>query len=145
MGATTIWEHWDGIKPDGSMWSPNMNSFNHYAYGAVGEWLYRVCTGIEIDESNPGYRHTIFQPHPGGGFTYAEGVYESIYGTVRSKWSVDGDSVTLEVEIPVNTTGTIMIEAARKIQEADGLDFQEINGRMQAQAGSGEYRIVYWI
>lgn len=145
MGATTIWEHWDGIKPDGSMWSPNMNSFNHYAYGAVGEWLYRVCTGIEIDESNPGYRHTIFQPHPGGGFTYAEGVYESIYGTVRSKWSVDGDSVTLEVEIPVNTTGTIMIEAARKIQEADGLDFQEINGRMQAQAGSGEYRIVYRI
>ncbi|MDD3338672.1 MAG: family 78 glycoside hydrolase catalytic domain [Lachnospiraceae bacterium] len=54
MGATTVWEHWDGIKPDGTMWSPGMNSFNHYAYGAVGEWLYRVASGIEADEANPG-------------------------------------------------------------------------------------------
>ena len=50
MGATTVWEHWDGIKPDGTMWSPDMNSFNHYAYGAIGEWMVRVAAGIEIDE-----------------------------------------------------------------------------------------------
>ena len=65
-GATTIWERWDGIKPDGSFQDPGMNSFNHYAYGAVGEWMYRVMAGIEHRSRLPGYKHTILQPHPGG-------------------------------------------------------------------------------
>ena len=77
MGATTIWEHWDGIKPDKTMWSPDMNSFNHYAYGAIGEWMYRVIAGIEIDEKEPGYRHIIFAPKTGGNLTWAQGSYES--------------------------------------------------------------------
>ncbi|MBN2000528.1 family 78 glycoside hydrolase catalytic domain, partial [candidate division KSB1 bacterium] len=64
QGATTIWERWDGQKPDGSFQDAGMNSFNHYAYGAIGDWLYRVVAGIEIDESNPGYKHIIIQPHP---------------------------------------------------------------------------------
>ena len=55
-GATTMWEHWDGLKADGSMWSKDMNSFNHYAYGAVGEWMFNVCAGINPDEENPGFR-----------------------------------------------------------------------------------------
>lgn len=62
-GATTIWEHWDGKKPDDSFWSPNMNSFNHYAYGAIGDWLYRTVAGIEIDKENPGHKHFILN-HP---------------------------------------------------------------------------------
>lgn len=59
-GAITIWEHWDGIKEDGSFWSAEMNSFNHYAYGSIGDWLYRAAAGIEIDPNNPGYKHVIF-------------------------------------------------------------------------------------
>ena len=62
MGATTIWEHWDGIKPDGTMWSADMNSFNHYAYGAVGDWLYRVAAGIDTDPDMPGYKHILIRP-----------------------------------------------------------------------------------
>src|SRR5690606_1675226 len=71
-GATTIWEHWDGIKPDGSFWSDDMNSFNHYSYGAIGEWLYRTVAGLDLDESQPGYKHVLIQPQIGGqGLSYA--------------------------------------------------------------------------
>src|SRR5690606_436196 len=63
-GATTIWEHWDGIKPDGSFWSASMNSFNHYAYGAIGDWLYRCVAGIDTDEQLAGYKHIHIKPQP---------------------------------------------------------------------------------
>ena len=66
QGATTIWERWDGLKPDGTFQDKGMNSFNHYAYGAIGEWMYRVMAGIEIDPAAPGYKHTLIQPRPGG-------------------------------------------------------------------------------
>ena len=83
-GATTIWERWDGIKPDGTFQDPGMNSFNHYAYGAIGEWMYRIVTGIELDEAHPGYKHVLIQPQPGGGLTFANASVESIYGRVAS-------------------------------------------------------------
>ena len=72
QGATTIWERWDGQKPDGTFQDVGMNSFNHYAYGAIGEWMYRVVAGLEIDPREPGYKHVLVQPQPGGGLTSAE-------------------------------------------------------------------------
>ena len=92
-GATTIWERWDGIKPDGSFQDPGMNSFNHYAYGAIGDWMYSVVAGIEIDEAQPGYKHIVIAPRPGGGLTYAKASVESVYGKVAigmgdSRWAV---------------------------------------------------------
>ena len=72
QGATTIWERWDGQKPDGSFQDAGMNSFNHYAYGAIGEWMYRVVAGLELDPREPGYKHVLVQPQPGGGLTSAE-------------------------------------------------------------------------
>ena len=143
MGATTIWEHWDGIKPDGSMWSADMNSFNHYAYGAVGEWLYRVCAGIEIDDEEPGYKHIIFQPQTGGGFRYAWGTFESIYGQIISHWSREDDIIRLEFEVPVNTTATIYTEPCREILESDGLSFRKCENGYSAETGSGRYVIKY--
>ena len=86
QGATTIWEHWDGLKPDGTMWSPDMNSFNHYAYGAVGEWLYTVVAGLNIDEEKPGFKHTIIRPRIGGGLSFAEASHLSPYGEIKSRW-----------------------------------------------------------
>ena len=65
QGATTIWERWDGQKPDGSFQDAGMNSFNHYAYGAIGEWMYRVVAGLELDPREPGYKHVLAQPQPG--------------------------------------------------------------------------------
>ena len=140
-GATTIWEHWDGIKPDGSMWSADMNSFNHYAYGAVGEWLYRAVVGLEIDENEPGYKHTIIYPRIGGDLDYAKGTYQSIYGEVGVRWEVAGDTVKVKVTIPVNTTATIKLDT-QQILEGDGLDFVSVEGQMVAKTGSGEYCLV---
>ena len=73
QGATTIWERWDGQKPDGSFQTTEMNSFNHYAYGAIGDWMYRVMAGIEIDEAAPGYKHVLIQPRPGRRIREREG------------------------------------------------------------------------
>ena len=80
MGATTVWEHWDGLKPDGTMWSADMNSFNHYAYGSIGEWLVRVMAGLEVDEKKPGYKHAVIYPRMGGNLDYVKAEYRSVYG-----------------------------------------------------------------
>ena len=111
-GATTIWERWDGIKPDGSFQRKGMNSFNHYAYGAIGEWLYRIVAGIEVDEMNPGYKHIIIQPHPGGGLIHAKARVESMYGAIESGWKINDKTMTLNVDIPPNTRATLRIPSA---------------------------------
>ena len=144
-GATTIWEHWDGLKEDGTMWSPDMNSFNHYAYGAVGEWISRVAIGIELDEEHPGYEHSIIMPHIGGGFTKLGGSYQSVYGTISSEWKLEEQNVTLHVTIPTNTTATIRLLDAVEVSDADGLIFDKSNSRFTAEAGSGDYLIKFRI
>jgi len=108
-GATTVWEHWDGIKPDGSMWSPGMNSLNHYAYGAVGEFLYRVVGGIDICEDAPGYKRIKIQPRPGGGLTWADTSVRTPYGKVGAAWRIDGHVFSLTVDIPHNTSAEIIL------------------------------------
>ena len=143
MGATTIWEHWDGMKPDGTMWSPDMNSFNHYAYGAVGEWLYRAAAGIECDETQPGYKHSIIAPHPGGGLDYVNSSYESVYGKIVSNWKADGKKVTLHIEVPCNTTASVFPYNAAEILDTCGLNFMKEEGGYRADAGSGSYDITY--
>jgi len=112
-GATTIWERWDGIKPDGTFEDPGMNSFNHYAYGAIGDWMYRDVAGIRIDEQAPGYKHIYFAPRPGGGLTHAAASIESMYGRVSSDWTIAGGQISLKVEAPPNTTATIRIPGVR--------------------------------
>ncbi|MDE6964668.1 MAG: glycoside hydrolase family 78 protein [Lachnospiraceae bacterium] len=143
MGATTIWEHWDGLKPDGTMWSADMNSFNHYAYGAIGEWMYRVMAGLEADEKAGGFKHAVLYPRPGGGLAFVEGTYHSVYGQEYVRWDRDGKKVTLKVKIPANTTAEIRLDNADTVLEADGLAFTEAAEYLTAQAGSGEYRITY--
>ncbi len=85
-GATTIWEHWDGLKPDGSMWSADMNSFNHYAYGAVASWLYGAAAGIRPDETKPGYELIRIHPIPDPRLDFVEASLETRFGTIRSRW-----------------------------------------------------------
>ena len=141
QGATTVWEHWDGRKPDGSMWSPDMNSFNHYAYGAVGEWLYRVVAGLEIDENQPGYKHALIYPRMGGDLDFVEAEYQTVYGPLAVRWEVAGKTAKVQVNIPVNTTATIRLDASQVV-EADGLDFSQQGETWAAEAGSGKYNIV---
>ena len=142
-GATTIWEHWDGMKDDGSMWSADMNSFNHYAYGAIGEWMYRVMAGIEADPEYPGFKHAILYPRIGGNLKYTAGKYHSIYGDVGVKWEVQGKQITLTVQIPVNTTAEIRLDQAKAVLESDGLTFAREADYMAAEAGSGTYHIAF--
>ncbi|MDZ7725030.1 MAG: alpha-L-rhamnosidase C-terminal domain-containing protein [candidate division KSB1 bacterium] len=151
--ATTIWERWDGIKPDGSFQNPGMNSFNHYAYGAIGDWLYRVVAGIEIDEQQPGYKHIIIQPHPGGGLEHVKAEHHSLYGAVASEWSIEKETFTLRVKIPANTTATLLLpktaidqvtESGQRVADADGvIKTGQTGKRGRVQVGSGEYVFKY--
>lgn len=85
-GATTVWEHWDGIKPDGTMWSTDMNSFNHYAYGAVADWMYGAAAGINSDPDRPGFEHIIFRPVTDRRLDFVKASIDTRRGTVASEW-----------------------------------------------------------
>jgi alpha-L-rhamnosidase len=107
QGATTIWERWDGWTHDKGFQDPAMNSFNHYAYGAIGEWLYKVIGGIDLDPDRPGYKHIIMQPQIGGAITHATTNFRSVYGLIRSDWSLEQGTLNWRITIPANTTATV--------------------------------------
>ena len=152
QGATTIWERWDGQKPDGSFQDVGMNSFNHYAYGAIGDWMYRVVAGIEIDEKAPGYKHILIRPQPGGELNYAKASVESVYGHVESGWKIVDGKMKLRVEVPPNTTATVRLPKAKLEEVSEGgkplSGREEFRGVKQAQdyvvveVGSGSYEFV---
>lgn len=146
-GATTIWEHWDGVKPDGTMWSPDMNSFNHYAYGAIGEWLYRAAAGINTEEAAPGFKRSVLHPIPGGNLQWLKARYASVYGDIGVHWVLEpakgGQTVTLDVEIPPNTCSTLVLDGAHTLLETDGIDFAPAAEGYRAWVGSGRYRVIF--
>ena len=151
MGATTIWERWDGIKPDSTFQTPGMNSFNHYAYGAIGDWMYRVIAGIDTEEGAPGYKKITIRPTIGGSLKNASAELQTYYGKIASGWKQEGGQNIYEIEIPANTTATIYLPAANAdaISESDKplsdqKDFQvnAANGVVAIQAGSGKYRFT---
>ncbi len=111
MGATTIWERWDGIKPDSSFEVPSMNSYNHYSYGAIGDWMYRKMVGLDSYEDGAGYKHIKIQPHIGGGFTNAGASLQTYYGKLSNSWKVEEDKISMVTEIPANTTATVYLPA----------------------------------
>jgi alpha-L-rhamnosidase len=151
-GATTIWERWDGIRPDGSMQDAGMNSFNHYAYGAIGAWLYSVVAGLDLDPAEPGYKHVLVQPQPGGGLTKATAALRSMHGEVASAWSVEGGVFSLDVTVPANTHATVRLPHAKAEQvreggqaaaTAPGIRSVRADGdSVVIEAGSGRYRFT---
>jgi alpha-L-rhamnosidase len=106
MGATTIWERWDSMLPDGSINPGEMTSFNHYALGSVADWIHQVVGGIA--PGAPGYRRLRVAPVPGRGVTSASCALRTPYGRATCAWSVDGARVSLEVDVPPNTTATVV-------------------------------------
>jgi alpha-L-rhamnosidase len=107
QGATSIWERWNGWTPEQGFYSPLMNSFNHYAFGAVGDWMYRYLAGLNPVE--PGYRRTELRPRPGGEFTAARATHESLYGTHTCGWRMADGTLHVEVEVPPNTSATLVL------------------------------------
>jgi alpha-L-rhamnosidase len=149
MGATTIWERWDGIKPNGDVQVPSMNSYNHYAYGAIGDWMYRNLAGIDTDPEHPGYKEFVVKPLLGGGFTHAKGALDTYYGKIVSEWKLDNGQFSLEVQVPVNTRATVYIpstssstvkENNNSISSSQSLKILgEENGYVKVEIGSGIY------
>lgn len=152
MGATTIWERWDGQKPDSSFQTPGMNSFNHYAYGAIGDWMYRTMVGIDTYEDGVGYKHIKIQPHIGGGFTHASASLQTYYGAVSSGWKIANGNIVMDVEIPANTTATVYVPAANaEAITENGKSLSTVaeikvtgaeNGYVVLQLGSGKYQFT---
>ena len=103
-GATTIWEHWDGIMEDGSFWSADMNSYNHYAYGSVADWIYTVAAGINTVESAPGYEKILIEPYPDTRLNWLKASVETRHGLVSSEWKKEADFWRYEITTPVDTT-----------------------------------------
>jgi alpha-L-rhamnosidase len=128
MGATTIWERWDAIKPDGSLNRTGMTSLNHYALGAVAAWLHRVVAGLAPLE--PGYRRIRVAPQPGGGLTHAEATHDTPYGRARSAWAIgDAGQLVLEVTVPDGASAQVVLP-------------HHPDGRID-EIGPGEHRWAY--
>jgi alpha-L-rhamnosidase len=138
MGATTIWERWDGIKPDGTFQTPGMNSFNHYAYGAIGDWMYRTITGLQ--ETAPGYKKILVAPQPGGTLTSAAAELQTLYGLAKSSWKIESGLLKVDITIPHNTTAEILLP---KASEVKSLPAVTVSADGKASVGSGTYHFEY--
>jgi alpha-L-rhamnosidase len=155
QGATTIWERWDGIKPDGTFQDAGMNSFNHYAYGAIGSWLYGVVAGIQPDPETPGFKHIIIAPQPGGGLEYANASLDSLYGRISSSWKIEGEELLLAVEIPPNTSATVHLPSAKidsvreggqRLANTPGTSApRQVGDNVVLKVGAGTYRFSWTV
>lgn len=137
-GATTIWERWDGWNDELGLQTPGMNSFNHYAFGAVGEWLFVTVGGIDLLE--PGYRRIRIRPRPGGELRNARAQYRSPHGWIVSEWFRDKDGFRLICRVPANTTAEVHVPCAgdpAAIREG-GKPVGKVPGIRLLHAGDGE-------
>lgn len=117
MGATTMWERWDSMLPDGSINPGMMTSFNHYALGSIGDWMHKVIGGLRCDE--PGWRRVRIAPIPGGGISFAKTSFNSPYGLVSSDWHIEGDVFVLVVKVPPNTFATVKLPSDATEEEME--------------------------
>lgn len=123
QGATTIWERLNSYTVEDGFGGNNaMNSFNHYAFGAVGAWMYNYSLGIERDENEPGFKHFILQPNhdPDGKMTFAKGHYDSMYGRIESGWQLDGNNLLYSATVPPNTSATLYLPAISAEEVTEG-------------------------
>ena len=163
QGATTVWERWDSYTKEGGFnkheW--NMNSFNHYSYGVVAEWMFRRVAGIESDEAQPGFKHFFLMPTPDDRtyfpagqerITSAKASHRSGYGLIRSEWERGEDGrIAYVATVPANTTATLYLpladeddeitEGGKPLEEAEGLEFKGVrDGKAVIELQSGTYR-----
>jgi len=149
-GATTMWERWNG---DQMMGDPSMNSYNHYAYGAVAEWLYRYAAGIDESTEDPGFHRIILHPQFDARLGEVKATYDSMYGPITSNWKVDGRSIKWDVVIPANASGLIylpggvatrILEGGKDMRQSAGIRYilsDSQNAIYEAGAGSYTFTI----
>lgn len=112
-GATAVWEHWNGIKPDGTMWSTDMNSFNHYAYGAVADWMYGAAAGINSDPDRPGFEHIIFRPVTDRRLDFVKASIDTRRGTVASEWRRENGRIKYIFTVPEGCGASAVIDGEK--------------------------------
>ena len=152
-GATTVWERWDGLKPDSTFQDAAMNSFNHYAYGAIGDWMYQTLAGLRLDPREPGYKRSFIEPRPGGELERVAASLETMYGRLGSEWRRGNSTFHLNATVPPNTWSTVRLPGARLEQvNESGRPVQRARGVRKAfqdgtdvvvEVGSGNYRLSY--
>jgi alpha-L-rhamnosidase len=153
MGATTIWERWDGFVEGRGFQNPGMNSFNHWALGSVGEWVWRTLVGINPDPEHPAYRHVEIRPRPLPGLTRVDGEHLSVRGPVRVAWELGAGEFRLDIQLPPGTEGTVVVpcrdpnrvtESGLGIEEAEGIESLPARepGTACFAVGSGSYRLI---
>lgn len=150
MGATTIWERWNSMMPDRTIPDNGMNSFNHYSYGAIGDWLYRDAAGLR--ETSAGFKTIAVKPHAGGGFTSMKAEQNTPYGRAAAEWHDSADAFTLEVTIPANTTAeiyvpstsadTVTLDGAALSDAEDAVCEGHADGYTKVKVGSGTYKFA---
>lgn len=146
MGATTIWERWDGIKPDGSFQNKDMNSFNHYAYGAIGDWMYKNIGGIQLADDGIGYSKIKVAPTPGAGLTHARATFESVYGPITSFWEIKEGKMEMNITIPPNTEATVVFPAGVEgsiTENGKDVPTTQNGTAKETKVGSGTYQFVF--
>jgi alpha-L-rhamnosidase len=139
QGATTIWERWDGWTEDNGFQDPDMNSFNHYAYGAIGAWLVNTIAGIEADPDQPGYKHFVVKPQPGGCLTQAQARLNSLYGELSTAWTQINGRFELQVEVPPNASATVYLPL--QDDQSVQLNGNPVQGNEHVLA-AGHYRFI---
>ena len=150
QGATSIWERWNGWTPEEGFFDPSMNSFAHYSFGAVAEWMFKVIGGIDTDGS--GYKRIIFKPRTGGGIDHADVTYKSINGRIGSRWRLDQNGFRLSIVVPANTSAMVYVpakslkdvtESGEALGKAKGVKVLGMQGDTAVlEVGSGQYRFV---
>jgi alpha-L-rhamnosidase len=113
MGATTMWERWDSLLPDGRVNPGDMTSFNHYALGAVGEWMWNVMAGLKTLE--PGWRKFRISPVPGGSIKSVDARYLSPYGMIRVSWKIEAATFVMDVEVPPNAMAEVRLPGSSEV------------------------------
>ncbi|MBN1817119.1 MAG: family 78 glycoside hydrolase catalytic domain [Sedimentisphaerales bacterium] len=145
-GATSIWERWDGWTPDKGFQDPGMNSFAHYSFGAVCEWMFKTIGGIDTD--GPAYEQIIIRPQPGGKIHQARVSHKCIRGMIHTDWNLSDDVFTLKVDIPANTTARVYIPTDKRESVSEKGNFAGTaylcveDGSVVYAVGSGNYEFI---
>lgn len=145
-GATTIWERWDGIKADGSIFEPTMNSYNHYAYGAVCQWLFEAVAGFRPDPEVPGFEHIVFEPIIVTALSPVAAHHDSQAGRIEAAWQVAGDIVTYDLLVPDQARGSLILSADYQNIVVDGAPLQAPAGeKARCQLAPGRHQVTFRI
>ena len=152
QGATTMWERWNSWTKESGFGPVDMNSFNHYAYGAIGQWLYATVAGLDVDDAQPGGRRFVIAPEPGGGLTWAEAEWQTLHGRAVCGWRRKGKDLAIQVVMPPNTTAGLrlkgaarltVLERGKPLAKAKGVSHvRTAGGALTGELAAGEYKLL---